>query len=221
MILVIFCPNDCMHYLWVSFLAGLVNKMHDDLTDNPLLVDFKSPALMEFLKGAHYILFTAMSLYNPVFLMLLFALCSVNSQVDPNAWTGPYESSLPYSLGMIYFLVQYDPLPQLNMYDVGCIIMTLFSIATEPCVMRHKEVSLWKLITRAYFFCLLLCMIALPLNSLTLKYFFAYCVGYCLCSVFVQYYSLYKTSKKKKRRRTVAECMKRLYSEIQNQVNIF
>jgi hypothetical protein len=180
-------------YFIVSFLAGLACKLYDDLSDNPLLVDFKTPVLMEFLKGVHYILFTTISLHNPVFFMLLFVICSVNSLVDPTAWSEPYESSLPYSLGLIYFLVQYDSLP-LNVYDVCCIILTLLTIVAEPRMM-HKEVSLCKLIVRAYFVCAMLCMIVLPLNSITLKYMFSYSIGYCLCSVFCQYYSLYKHTK--------------------------
>lgn len=178
----------------IAFLAGFVNKMHDDLLDNPILEAFKTPALMECLKGMHYILFTTISLHNPVFFMLLFAICGVNAVVDPNAWTGPYESSLPYSLGMIYFLVHYEPLPLLNVYDVCCLIATVLTIVAET---RMKEYSLCKLIVRAYFVCAMLCMIVLPLNSITLKYIFAYCIGYCLCSVFSQYYSLYTMSNKK------------------------
>lgn len=197
-----------MYYFIVAFLAGLACKLYDVLSDNPLLADFKTPVLMEFLKGAHYVLFTTISLHNPVFFMLLFAICSIHSQVDPNAWTEPYESSLPYSLGMIYFLVQYDSLPSLNVYDVCCLIVTLFTIVAEPYVM-HKEVSLCKLIVRAYFVCAMFCMIVLPLNSITLKYMFSYSIGYCLCSVFSQYYSLYtisttesKVPKKPKRKRS-------------------
>ena len=183
-------------YFIIALLAGFVNKLHDDLSDNSLLEVFKTPALMEFLKGAHYILFTTISLHNPVFFMLLFAICSVNALADPNAWTGPYESSLPYSLGMIYLLVHYEPLPLLNVYDVCCMIATILTIVAETRVM-HKEVSLCKLIVRAYFVCAMLCMIVLPLNSITLKYIFAYCIGYCLCSVVSQYYSLYTMSNKK------------------------
>ena len=194
-----------MHYFIVAFFAGFVNKMHDDLSDNPLLEKFKSPTLMEFLKGVHYILLTTVSLHNPVFFMLLYLIVSVNSLSDPNAWSGPYESSLLYAFSLIYVLVQYENLPQLNVLDVCLMIAMLSFIVTEPHVIQqHIEFSIWKLIARVFFLCGLLYMIVLPIFTVTLKYIFAYYIGYCLLSVFSQYYSLYKTAKKRKRPRTVS-----------------
>ena len=190
-----------LHYFIVAFFAGFVSKIQDDLSDNPLLEKFKSPTLMEFLKGVHYILLTTVSLHNPVFFMLLYLFACVNSLSDPNAWSGPYESSLLYAFGIVFLLINYDQLHQLNIFDVCFIIAILVpSVVAEPYATQHKEYSLMKFITRAYFVCIILCMMILPLHSITLKYFYAWCLGYCLCSTFVQYYSLHKTKKKRSKR---------------------
>ena len=208
-----------MHYFIVAFLAGLVNKMYDDLSDNPLLEAFKSPALMEFLKGVQYILLTALSLHNPVFFMLFYLICAVNSVADPKAWSGPYESGFLYAAALIYVLVQYEQLPQLNFSDVCLMITILLCIAFEPRIIpQHIEFSIWKLIGRAFFLCTLLCIIVLPIFTVTIKYLFAYSIGYFLCSVFVQYYSLYKTAKKRKRPRTLTECINRIYKALQKKL---
>lgn len=218
LILVIFVLPDCMHY-FIAFLAGLACKLYDDLSDNPLLEHFKTPVLMEFLKGVQYILLTAVSLHNPVFFMLFYLICTVNSVADPKAWSGPYESGFLYASALIYVLVQYEQLPQLNVSDVCFMIIILPSIACEPLIIpQHIEFSLWKFIARSFFVCALLCIIVLPIFTVTIKYLLTYCIGYFLCSVFVQYYSLYKTAKKRKRPRTLTECMNRIYKMLQKKL---
>jgi len=185
---------------FIAFLAGLACKLYDDLSDNVLLASFRNPALMEFLKGMHYILFTTLSLHNPVFFMLFYLICSVNSVADPNAWSGSYESGFLYAASLIYLLVQYEQLPQMNVMDVCVITVMLFIFAVESSVV-HKEFSIWKLIARSFGVCGLLCMIVLPIFTSSLKYIFAYGIGYCLCSVFVQYYSLITYRKPEPRKR--------------------
>ena len=208
LILALFILNDCMYF--IAFLAGLACKLYDDLSDNALLASFKTPALMEFLKGVHYILFTTLSLHAPVFFMLFYLICSVNSVSDPNAWSGPYESGFLYAASLIYLLIQYEQLPQLNVMDVCVIIVMLFIFATESSVLHlYREFSIWKLIARSFSLCGLLCMIVLPIFSVSLKYLFAYGIGYCLCSVFVQYYSLLTTYRQKTRKRK-SKALKRL-----------
>jgi len=189
---------------FIAFLAGLACKLYDDLSDNVLLASFRNPALMEFLKGIHYILFTTLSLHNPVFFMLFYLICSVNSLADPNAWSGSYESGFLYAASLIYLLVQYEQLPQINVMDVCIITVMLFIFAVESSVVQqHTEFSIWKLIARSFGVCGLLCMIVLPIFTAPLKYIFAYGIGYCLCSVFVQYYSLitYRNRKPEPRKR--------------------
>jgi hypothetical protein len=188
------------HYYVVAFLSGLFNKMYDDLSDNPLLDAFKTPALMELLKGLHYVLLTAISLHNPVFFILLFVISGLNSLADPSAWTGPYETAVPYSLGMIYLLIDYTKLSPLNLYDIFLVPVIIATNVLEPLVLPH-EFSILKLIVRAHIVCGLMCMMVLPIFSDTTKYLCAYYTGYFLWSVISQYYSLRKTKKKKKKRR--------------------
>ena len=193
------------HYFIVAFLAGLVNKMYDDLSDNPLLEVFKSPELMELLKGLHYVLLTTISLHKPVFFMLLFAISGFNSLADPSAWTGPYETAVPYSLGILYLMFDYTQLSPLTFYDLFLLPVILSTNVLEPLILPH-EFSIFKLIVRAHIVCGLLCMMVLPLFSDTTKYLCAYYTGYFLWSVLSQYYSLYKTKpKKKKKRRTMVD----------------
>ena len=54
--------------LFLSCLAGTSCKLYDDLSDNPFLQQFKNDTFMEFLKGIHYISFTALSIDEPIFL---------------------------------------------------------------------------------------------------------------------------------------------------------
>jgi hypothetical protein len=162
---------------------------------------------MEFLKGAHYILATTLSLYNPVCFMLVFILCiGVNSLADPQAFSQPYESSLPYSFAIIYLLINYDDLSPLNFYEVVCTISAFLGMAIENYLIT-QEYSIPKLIIRAVSACMLLCIMVLPIFSKTIKYLSAYGIGYFLCSAVVQYYSLLtsyrkpKTEKRSKRDR--------------------
>lgn len=184
-----------MFYYLVAILSGVVNKMYDDLSDNPLLGSFKTPVLMEFLKGLHYISLTAVSLHEPVFFMILYAVCTFNSIADPNAWSSPYEYSLPYSLALLYLLVDYTDLPPLTIYDILLIFGILSTNILEPLVLPY-EFSILKLIVRAYIACTLLCMMALPLFSVSIKYVCAYYVGYFLASTCSQYYSVQATQLK-------------------------
>lgn len=191
-----------MHYFIVAFLAGLACKLYDDLSDNPLLAEFKSPELIEYLKGVHYILATTLSLHNPVCFMLIYMLCGFNSLADPQAYSNPYESSMLYSFAIVYLLINYDDLTSLNFYDVCCIPFVFLGMAIDNYFFT-QEYSLCKLITRAIFACITLCITVLPLNSVTLKYIFMYGIGYLLCSAVVQYYSLltyYRKPKPKSKR---------------------
>jgi hypothetical protein len=196
-----------MHYFIVACLAGLACKLYDDLSDNPLLEQFKSPSLMEFLKGMHYVLFTILALHNPVFLMLIWSFCTVNLLKDPTAWSGSYESSFYYIMCFmcILLVLKYDQLPSLNMFDVVCIFAMLSLISSESRIYSGAEFSIAKLITRGMFVCITLCMTILPFNSVTFKYMFLYGIGYLLCSVAVQYYSLltsYRNPKPIKKKRS-------------------
>jgi len=202
-----------MYYFIVAFLAGLANKMYDDLSDNPLLEHFKNPTLMEFLKGAHYILATTLSLYNPVCFMLVFMLCiGVNSLADPQAYSGPYESSLPYSFAILYLLINYE-LPPLNYYDTVCITLAFLGMVVENYFIT-QEFSIPKLIIRAVSACMLLCIIILPIFSKTIKYLSAYGIGYFLCSAVVQYYSLLTTYRKPKTKQKRLKRVKSIEFEI-------
>jgi hypothetical protein len=187
------------HYFILAFLAGLANKMHDDLSDNSLLSTFKTPVVMEWLKGVHYVFFTALSLQKPVFFMLLFAMFGFSSLADPNAWTGAYETAVPFALGLIYLLLDYSQLSTLSFYDVFILPAILSTNILEPLVLP-QEFSILKLIVRVHILGALLCIILLPMFSDTVKYICMYYTGYFLGSVVSQYYCLLKTKPKKKRR---------------------
>jgi hypothetical protein len=191
------------HYFILAFLAGLVNKLHDDLSDNTLLASFKTPVVMELLKGIHYVLFTALSLQKPVFFMILFAMFGCSSLADPGAWTGAYETAVPFSLGLIYLLLDYSQLSVLSFYDLFILPAILSTNIIEPLVLP-QEFSILKFIVRIHILGALLCIILLPMFSDTVKYISMYYTGYFLCSVLSQYYCLMKTKKrlfKKKRSR--------------------
>jgi hypothetical protein len=179
-----------LHYFLVAFVGGFANKAYDDLEDNPLLASFKTPVYMEMLKGIHYVLFTTLALHQPVFFILLYAINCFNSLADPRAWSCPYEYSLPYSLALLYLLVDYTNLTPLTLYDVLMILLFVSTNVLEPIVLT-EEYSLIKLVVRVHWVCVLFCNTLLPLFSDGTKCLCAYYLGYFLCSSMVQYYSLF------------------------------
>ena len=179
-----------LHYFLVAFFGGFANKAYDDLEDNPLLASFKTPVCMEMLKGVHYVLFTTLALHQPVFFMLLYALTSIGSLVGPKSWICSYESSLPYSLALLYLLIDYTNLTQLTLYDILMILVLISTNVLEP-IFLPEEYSMNKLIIRAHWVFVLFCNTLLPLFSEGTKCLSAYYLGYFFCSTMVQYYSLF------------------------------
>uniref|UniRef100_A0A6C0LC29 Uncharacterized protein n=1 Tax=viral metagenome TaxID=1070528 RepID=A0A6C0LC29_9ZZZZ len=179
-------------YLFSAFLGGVVVKWYDDLCDNEKLAGFKTDFLMELLKGLHFIIFTALSLNEPLFFIINYAANFIQSFTSKEAWYKPYENSLLYSFLFLGLLVDYTKIkPFGRIKEYVFLILFLLSFTLEPLIIS-SEYSLLKLISRLYLLaCSIYCLYILPQMSNTLRYIFIYMGGYCLASAIVQYYSLF------------------------------
>jgi len=189
--------------LYLSFLAGLACKLYDDLSDNILLKEFKNETFMEFLKGIHYISFTTISINEPLFFIVNYALNFLHSITNREAYKNPYEHSLFYSFLLLFFIIKYKKITTINIIDLLLLISFLFLCFFEPLFisvfLKNKEVSKYKLYLRTcsliyVFICLLFS------NSETLTYVLTYICAYIALSSIIQYYSLFIIDKKGNKR---------------------
>ena len=182
-----------------AFFAGAVCKMYDDLVDNPKLQKYKTEFLLELLKGLHYILFTSVSINDPIYFCGCYLTCLTNSICDKKAFENEYEYSLLYSFLIMFLLIDYN-YPFLSIfYELfGLIFALLIGVMIEVKVSK-KECSFWKLIMRIIGLCI---FSFLYLNvSSSFKNSIGYIIGYLSVSVMIQFYSLFLISEKKENKK--------------------
>jgi hypothetical protein len=171
-----------------SFAAGLACKLYDDLVDNPLLVPYANPVLMEFLKGVHYVLGTTVALHEPMYLVIMYAANLVHYTFSPKSYSLPYEKSTLYSFFFLMLLVNSFRVDFSN-YDYLFLAVYLLGHAIDPFVVAN-DVSLFKLCVRFCWLCWSL-FYALFSASNIMQLCYMYIAGYLAGSVAVQAYSLY------------------------------
>lgn len=176
-------------YLIASFMAGLCAKLYDDLTDNPLLTQLSSPLILEYLKGVHYILFTILSLQEPMFWFIIYVANVIHFVINPSSYELPYEKSLLYS-ALLFFCFIKTFRVDFSAIDYLFICGFILGVSLEPLI-TPKEYSLLKLCSRTTLTwgCLFCTLFS---SSTIIKFIFLYWAGYFGCSSIVQFYSLYK-----------------------------
>ena len=121
----------------LSFLGGSSAKIYDDLNDNECLKQFYNNTFMEFLKGIHFILFTAVSIHEPLFFYIFYAANILNYLSNTKNWNFPYELSLIFSFFILFFIIDYKKVNNIkknNKIFFGCMILAMF---TEPLFMYY------------------------------------------------------------------------------------
>ena len=179
-----------------AFFAGVVCKMYDDLVDNPTLQKYKTAFLLELLKGLHYILFTFLSINDPIYFCSFYLTIFINNICDKKAFSNPYEHSLLYSFLIMFLFIDYN-YPFLSIfYELfGLLFVLLIGVMIEVKVSK-KEYSIWKLIMRIIGLCIF-SFLYLNLSSL-FKNSIGYIIGYLSVSIMIQCYSLFAISEHKK-----------------------
>jgi hypothetical protein len=179
-----------------AFCAGVVCKMHDDLVDNPKLQKYKTEFLLELLKGLHYILFTFVSIKDPIFFITLCLTCVMYMISDKKAFHNPYEHSVLYSFLILFALIEYKYFTLLNCYKLLPMTIIIIVCAFFELNINKEEYSFLKLIIRMNG--LMFFLIVLYFNSSVLvKNYSIYCIGYAGVSIITQSYSLFSKNKKK------------------------
>ena len=96
-----------MSVSFAALLAGVSCKLYDDLHDNEKLAKFKNKTLMEFLNGVHYICFTTVSIDNPFWFIFNYIINVAHHLTNDEAFSKPYEKSLFFSFGLLFFFINY------------------------------------------------------------------------------------------------------------------
>ena len=184
-------------YTHLAFLAGFAAKSYDDLNDNPKLHKFKTDFIMEYLKGLHYISFTALSIEEPLFFYAHVIANVLHSITNPIGYSEPYEHSLLYSFLLLFIVLHGKQISPVRFNDWLIIVGVLIGFFVEPLFsapFSTAESSFYKMIYRLGYGAIG----SVVLWSFTLcpsaKYILSYIVGYCVLSAIVQYYSVFWTN---------------------------
>jgi hypothetical protein len=182
-----------MKYELLSLFAGICCKLYDDLDDNKLLTCFKTPFILEVLKGFHYVLFTCISIHSAAFFYFNYSVNLLHSIFNSAAFSKPYEKSLWFTLGFLFFIV--NPIESsLNVYvmDKIYIFLSCLTMLLEP-LLFVQDVSIYKLVYRSLLFVSTLALYLFYNTELSdfVKCTIFYVLGYVLVSSMVQYYSLF------------------------------
>jgi hypothetical protein len=178
-------------YSLIALLAGVANKLYDDLEDNTFLKKFRNNTLMEFLKGIHYIAFTATSVEEPMFFIVQYLCNIVYFFGKTEAYSKPYEKSLLYSFLLLFVIIDYKKITSFCLCDKLISIFYVFTFALEPFMGSDSidEYSFAKMIARLINMIIHIILYYF-IRSNSLKYITAYFIGYLFISVLVQLYSL-------------------------------
>lgn len=189
----------------LAFIAGLVCKLHDDISDNKALKSLRhNKYLTEFLKGAHYVSFTMISLLEPIFFFIFYLSVVLNyisdnitgkTLYDGMAYVNPYDFTVFFSFAIIFLGINYSELhyylSEISIYDILLILLVYGFMIFEPFLKGILgEVSLLKLITRINATIVGFIMYYLCTSNMA-KTLIGYIIGYFSCSSVVQFYSLY------------------------------
>jgi hypothetical protein len=182
----------------IAFTSGLSCKTYDDLKDNKLLKQYCNETVMEFLKGLHYISFTATSLEDPLFCILFYITGFFYKICSPTSFIENYESSLCYSFGFLLLILNYNKFTNLEWLDIFILLLALVGANMETLVSYYlnndAEYSFTKLFFRTISVIYSL-LFTLFVKSNACKYILYYGIGYYLVSIIVQWYSLTMTEK--------------------------
>ena len=181
-----------MKYELLALLAGISCKLYDDLEDNPLLVSFKTPFIMELLKGFHYVFFTCVSLEESLFFYINFYVNYLHLLFNKFAFTRPYEMSICFTYGVLFFIVtKGEMFLNFNFYDLTCVSGSFIFAGVEH-FLCPEELSVNKLIMRSILIIsILLTLWVSWIKSKATIYLCYNFVGYFTVSVIVQYYSVF------------------------------
>ena len=183
-----------LKYAMCNIFLGATCKLYDDITDNDALHFLKNPWFLEVVKGIFFILFTFVSLENPLGFIVFFMINVFNMLGDPTCYLLPYEKSLPFSLAILFILIDYSKMEtvQFNLdyvVDISLMISFICVNFIEPKI-TNEEVSVLKLYTRTMIL-LMVFVNMLFIHSKSLKYICLIYIGYFGVSVAVQFYSLF------------------------------
>ena len=191
----------------LPILSGIFSKIYDDIEDNPFLSQFKTPFIMELLKGLEYVSFTVMSLADPLFLIIIYIVSLISNKVDKDAFASPYEKSLFFSYFLLFFIVDYSKINKLGIYEYVALIMLFLGIYIEPSTTTEYSVS--KMMGQILAIIILFPMAFLSMFS-NLKTVFFYYTGYMLCSIIVQAYSLFHHKEQKEKVKEIKKKEKKI-----------
>ena len=182
-----------MKYELLSLFAGICCKLYDDLNDNKLLETYKTLFILEVLKGLHYVTFTSISLHTAPFFYFNYSVNILHSIFNSVAFSKPYEKSLWFTLGFIFFIV--NPIESslyVSVLDKIYIFLSCLTMLCEP-LLFVEDISIYKLIYRSLLFVSTLTLYLFYNTELSdfVKCTIFYVLGYVLVSSMVQYYSLF------------------------------
>lgn len=177
----------------IALLAGVAAKLYDDLEDNNFLQKFRNSTLMEFLKGLHYISFTALSVEEPMFFVLNYLYNILHSFGNKEGYSKPYEHSLLYSFLLLFIIIDYKKITSFCLIDKLIILAGILMSGLEPLVFnfdsKDSEYSFGKMKGRIITMILQIIICYFSISNTT-KYITSYIIGYLFISVLVQLYSL-------------------------------
>ena len=180
----------------LALLAGIVIKLYDDLDDNNFLQKFRNSTFMEFIKGLHYIIFTSLSIEEPMFFIIQYLSNILHCFGNKGAYSKPYDNSVLYSFLLLFIIIDYKKITSFCLSDKLISIIFIMMFAIEPLISEpvigfyiNPEYSFIKMITRSVTMILYIILNYFSISN-TVKYITSYTIGYVFISVLVQYYSL-------------------------------
>ena len=182
-----------------AFFAGVVCKMYDDLVDNPKLHKYKTEFLLELLKGLHYILFTFVSINEPIFFLMFCVSNTLYNICDKKAYHNPYENSVLYSFLSMFLLIDYNNF-NINKLKINFVtvyvVISYFSFFILDSLLCKSEIGILKIISRTLALIWSLLIVLLFQNKISCAFInvMFYNIGYLFISIMVQSYSLITNS---------------------------
>lgn len=175
----------------LALLAGIVIKLYDDLDDNNFLQQFRNNTLMEFIKGLHYIIFTSLSIEEPMFFIIQYLSNILHCFGNKGAYSKPYDNSVLYSFLLLFIIIDYKKITSFCLSDKLISIIFIMMFAIEPLISFsiNPEYSFIKMITRSVTMIIYIILNYFSISN-TVKYITSYTIGYVFISVLVQFYSL-------------------------------
>jgi hypothetical protein len=188
----------------LTFLAGVLCKVYDDLNDNELFItDFMKKNrdfINEFLKGMHYILITYIS-STYIYPILLFLIPNTFLFfLNPEAYKMPYEFSGTLALTLLGIYLIIDNLNELKeSFFMTLIVGIIYILGTyffDILLFKNIEFGFKKLVVRAFttIFIILVLLTNYYLKMIPdeILYFLWYIIGYAVTSCAFQIFLIMK-----------------------------